>query len=133
MPTQTFNIGQEPRVILANCHGDLTIEAWDERTVEMQSDERAPTLRQEGDALVLDHVHGDVRLRVPADTLVSAEHVRGDASIRNIRSVTLNRVDGDCTLEAISGDARLGQSGGDLIARNIGVLDLGMIGGDLTI
>ncbi|HEX9439324.1 MAG TPA: hypothetical protein VF909_06580, partial [Roseiflexaceae bacterium] len=102
MTTQTFPVGQAPRVVLADCRGDLAIEAWDERSVEVHSDHELPVIRQEGDALIIEYATHSLRLRVPADAEISAERVRGDATIQGVRAATLGAVDGDCVLQAIA-------------------------------
>jgi hypothetical protein len=132
MSIQTFTVGQVPRVRLGQCQRDLVIATWDERTIEVESDDLS-AVRQDGDALVIDHVGDDLHLRVPADTAVSADQVHGDAHISGVRAAELRDVGGDCELASIDGEARVDRVGGDLEARGVGVLTLGEIGGDCTI
>jgi hypothetical protein len=133
MSTQTFPVGQAPRLILTECRGDLAIEVWDERTIEVQSDDGIRSTRQEGDALVIERAEGDLRLRVPTDTTVSAERVRGDATIQGLYAVALEAVDGDCAIADITGDARLRSIGGDAEAHRVGMLEIEEVGGDCAI
>jgi hypothetical protein len=129
MAIQTYTIGQEPRVRLGQCHRDLLIETSDERAIEVDSNDLS-AVRQDGDTLVIDHTGGDLRLRVPGDTIISADQVHGDAQISGVRALEIRDVGGDCGLATIEGEARVDRVGGDLAARNIGVLTLREIGGD---
>src|SRR5258705_12278414 len=38
MAKQTFPVGAAPRIVLNGCSGDLEIEVWDERSVEIETD-----------------------------------------------------------------------------------------------
>jgi hypothetical protein len=132
MSIQTFTASQAPRVRLGQCHRDLVIKTWDERTLEVEGDDLS-TVRQDGDVLAIDLASRDLRLRVPADTTVSADQVHGDAQISGIRAVELREVGGDCELASIDGEARVDRVGGDLEVHAIGVLTLSEVGGDCTI
>jgi hypothetical protein len=50
MPTQSFPVGHAPRILVADCRGDLQIELWDERAVEIDSDEWVGNVRQTDEA-----------------------------------------------------------------------------------
>jgi hypothetical protein len=108
------------------------IETWDERALEVEGDDLS-TVREEGDVLAIDLASRDLRLRVPADTTVSADQVHGDAQISGIRMAELREVGGDCKLAAIDGEARVDRVGGDLGVRSVGILTLREVGGDCSI
>jgi hypothetical protein len=129
MAIQTYPIGQVPRVRLGQCHGDLLIETWDERTIEVEIRDIS-AIRQDGDTLVIDYADRDLRLRVPGETFVSADQVHGDAQVGGVRSLEIRDVGGDCELASIDGEARVDRVGGDLEVRGVGVLSLRDIGGD---
>jgi hypothetical protein len=129
MAIQTYTIGQEPRVQLGQCHADLVIEVWDKRAIEVDSDDLS-AVRQDGDTLVIGDANDDLRLRVPGDTIISADQAHGDVQISGVRALEIRDVGGDCGLAAIEGEARVDNVGGDLAVRSVGVLTLREIGGD---
>src|SRR5262249_29320673 len=107
MSTQTFPAGASPRIMLTECSGDLEIEAWDERSIEVECDGRIDEIGQGDEGLVIQGAQGDLRLRVPADTEVVGEDLSGDVRVAGIRAVTLEQIGGDCGIEAIQGAVRL--------------------------
>jgi hypothetical protein len=130
MTTQTYQIGPAPRLILGDCHGDLTIEDWNESAIEVESRGALPHVQQEGDTLTIEYAEADLRLRVPSDTTISVERVRGDVDVRGLLEARIERVDGDCAVAAVGNVAWLGRIDGDLEARDIAMLQLREVGGD---
>ncbi|HEX5692715.1 MAG TPA: hypothetical protein VFX76_22035, partial [Roseiflexaceae bacterium] len=133
MPTQTYQIGETARLVIGDCHGDLKIEQWDQRAIEVHSRGEISDIRETSDALTIESVEEDLRLRLPADADVSIDRVHGDADIRGIETLQISRVDGDCALEQIAGTARLRRIDGDLRARTIGMIETGQLEGDLAL
>src|SRR5689334_11771471 len=107
MATQTFPAGTAPRIVLNNCSGDLDIEVWDERAIEAEPDGSVNRLGQGGEALVIEDVDDDLRLRVPADAEVLVDQVSGDLTAGGFRALTLGNVGGDVEIEDIDGPVRL--------------------------
>ena len=105
MSIQTYTIGQEPRVRLRKCHGDLLIETWDERSIEVEMRDTS-AIRQDGDTLEIDYADRDLRLRVPGDTIVSIDQALGDVQVGGVRMLEIREVGGDCELASIDGEAR---------------------------
>jgi hypothetical protein len=102
MPTQTFPAGEAPRVALVECEGTLTIEAWEERGIAVESQRDASVPAQAGDTLVLRGIIDDLRLRVPGDAVVTVERQLGDVTARGIAALTVDRADGDLRIERVA-------------------------------
>src|SRR5262245_60957426 len=151
MSTQTFPAGEAPRIMLTDCSGDLEIEAWDERSIEVECDGRIDEIGQGEEGLVIQGAQGDLRLRAPADTEVVGEDLSADVRVAGIRAVSLEQVGGDCGIENIAGAVRLsniggnlevegaeslvleGSAGADVSVRNVGAVELGQVGADLDV
>src|SRR5215207_911764 len=103
MATQTFPAGEAPRIVLNNCSCDLEIEVWDERMIEVETDGSVHRLGQTAEALVIENVDEDLRLRVPADAEVLIDDVGGDLEARGFRALTVGDVGGDAEIEDIDG------------------------------
>jgi len=151
MATQTFPAGAAPRIVLNGCSGDLEIEAWDERAIEVETDGSVSRIGQNDEALVIENVDDDLRLRVPADAEVLIDEVGGDLTARGFRALTLGDAGGDVEIEGIDGPVRLenvggdldvravasltivGQPGGDVELHGVGVVEVEEVGGDLQV
>jgi DUF4097 and DUF4098 domain-containing protein YvlB len=125
MAQQTFSVGREPRVVITQVQGDLTVRSWSERSIQVAIDGSVAGLQQEGNALMINDCDSDIELRVPEDTSISALNTTGDVDIEGVRLVKLENVAGDVTLRDISGDAEL-----ENVARAI---ELTNLGGDLDV
>src|SRR5829696_5851235 len=134
MATQTFPAGTAPRIVLNSCSGDLDIEVWDERAIEVETDGSVNRLGQTDEALVIENVDDDLRLRVPADAEVLIDDVGGDLEARGFRALTLGDVGGDAEIEDIDGSVRIENVGGDLAVRDVASLTVtGQPGGDVEL
>ena len=98
---QTFPVGNEPRVIIAQVRGDLKVSAWDQPSIAVDADGRVTELHQEGDALVIIECSGDLELQVPTSTEIRVTNLRGDVSIEDVRRVELEDIAGDVELQNI--------------------------------
>src|SRR6476661_7281754 len=112
MATQSFPVGAAPRIVLNGCSGDLEIEVWDERAVEVDTDGSVNRLSQTDEALVIEDVEDDLRLRVPADAELVIDEVGGDLTASGFRALTVGDVGGDVEVEDIDGLVRLENVGG---------------------
>lgn len=160
MPTHTFPAGAASRVVLAECEGTLTIEAWDERNIAIESEQATSAPAQSDEGLVLRGTTGSLRLRVPGDTMVVVERQRGDIAARDIDGLTIDRADGNLRIERVA-TVRLhdiyghmlidgaeslaiqaseefrrryaGRESHDVEARNVGVANIEYVSGRLTL
>src|SRR3954470_19372521 len=134
MAKQTFPAGDAPRIMLNGCAGDLEIEVWDERAIEIETDGSVSRLSQSDEALVIEDIDDDLRLRVPADAEVLIDEVGGDLRARGFRALTLGDVGGDVGIEDIAGPVQLENIGGDIDVRTAESLTLaGGPGGDVEL
>jgi SHOCT-like domain len=150
MSTQTIPVGQAPRIFLAESKGDLHIDVWDERTVEIETDD-AITFEQTAEGLFIRNITSDLRLRAPSDASITIENQHGDVEARGIQALVLTTIHGDAKLEAIStsvqahditGDLRCsggeslvltGSVEGDVTVRNVHLVEIEAVNGDCVI
>jgi hypothetical protein len=98
---QTFPVGNEPKVIIAQVRGDLNISVWDQATIAIEVDGRVTELHQEGDALMVMECSGDLDLHVPSNTEINVTAVKGDVSVDGVRRVELADISGDVELQNV--------------------------------
>jgi len=150
MSTQTIPVGQEPRIFLTECDGDLHIEVWGERTIEIESDD-AGAIEQSAEGLFIQGTKSDLHLRVPSDTSATIENQHGDVTVRGIHALALTDIHGDAKIEAIAtsvraehitGDLRLnggeslvltGRADGDVTVRDVHMVEIENVKGDCVI
>src|SRR6266540_3553097 len=131
MTTQSFPVGDAPRIVVSECRRDLAIEAWDERAIEVESDGRIDRLEPSDEALTIESAHDDLRLRVPADAEIVVDRVHGDVAVRGVRTLTLSDARGDVEVEAIEHEVRIDTVKGDLVVHDVSSFMLsGATGGD---
>jgi hypothetical protein len=137
MATQTFPASATPHVTLADCQGDLLIEAWDERSIAVETEESTSAPAQEGETLAIRGARGPLRLRVPGETAVTVQGQRGAVRLRNLYGAVL--VDGAESFR-IEGEGdwrrwlrRLRWDKHDVEARNVGAVDLDYVIGNLRL
>src|SRR6266511_2148429 len=134
MTTQSFPVGDAPRIVVSECRRDLAIEAWDERAIEVESDGRIDRLEPSDEALTIESAHDDLRLRVPADAEIVVDRVHGDVAVRGVRTLTLSDARGDVEVEAIEHEVRIDTVKGDLVVHDVSSFMLsGATGGDVTV
>lgn len=160
MTQQMYDVGLEPKVILAQVSGDLSVRGWERRAISFETDGRVSELQQEGNALMIIDCDGDVALQVPTDTDIRVTSLSGDVSIEDVRRVELKDIGGDVELEDIGADVNLenisstvelvnlaadlhvtntpalrsyGGVGGDASLENVTHVELESIGADLSL
>lgn len=81
---------------------------------------------------VVDEAEGDLRLRDCGPSAIG--HVAGDVSVARARGLTIDHVDGDCSIVLDEGSATVAVAGSDFSARlKSGALQLGEAQGDATV
>ena len=85
MDPQTYPVSKTPHITVVVCRGSLTIEAWEEHTIELVAAGEAPSVRQEGDILAVEDAAGELRLRVPPATTAVLERLAGTLTVRGIQ------------------------------------------------
>ena len=107
MTTQSFPVGDAPRVVVSECRRDLEIEVWDERAIQVECDGRIDRINPSDEAFTIENAHEDLRLRVPADTEIVVERAHADVVVRGVRTLTLNDARGDVLIEDIENGVRI--------------------------
>jgi len=102
------------RLRLAEWAGTVDLEGWDEAGIDLESTSDGPTVREVDDVLVLEGLHGDARLRVPRTLAVELQRHKGAVTVRGIRALKADRVDGDVDLEGIAEAVQIRDLTGDL-------------------
>ncbi len=157
---QTFPAGKEPKVIIAQVKGDLTVQGWDRTEIAVKADGRVAELHQEGNALMIIECSGDLELQMPTDSELTVTNLKGDVSIEGVRRVELEEVGGDVELQNIGigadrekigeavaltvlrGDLEVTNASslraqreirGDASLTNVALLEIETVGGDLSL
>lgn len=138
MATWTYPAGEQPKVKLRDCSGDLTIQVWDEPAIEIISDGEDEDLHrateQNGEEIRITDLDDDLRLRLPRAAQVEIEDHAGSAAIEGIAAARLVDIAGDVVLRSIAGDVELEEVSGDLVLEGAGrVIGRREIGGDTRI
>jgi hypothetical protein len=137
MATQTFSTGTNPHISLADCEGDVLIEAWDERSIAVEAEDGTVAPSQEGETLAIRGARGRLHLRVPGETAVTVQGQRGGVHVRSLYGAAL--VDGAESFR-IEGDGNWRRwlrawrwNSHDVEVRNVGAVDLDYVIGNLTL
>lgn len=115
MTQQTFSVDRNPRVVITQVKGSLSVQAWKERTISVEMAGTVAELRQEGDTLIINGSEGDLTLWVPGipnfaksiTTDISVTHLSDNAMIEGAGDVVLKEIGGKVALRNIGGDAEL--------------------------
>jgi hypothetical protein len=115
---------KNPKVIL-DIKGDLQLKGWEEQEVIVQCpSEQDLSLQQDGDEIKI-ACQDNCSVRVPYATVLRVENVSGSAAFKSL--------DGEMTLEQVSGNLTLRSTGPVAIARVRGNLVARNISGDLKL
>jgi len=132
MKQQTMAVGTAPGVVVGAVAGDLRVAGWDRSEILAKTDGGTLTLTAEGDQVLIS-CDESLILYLPRRAKLSLDRVSGDATLQALQGpLVMGSVEGDLsmndldqvTLEAVSGDASF---------RNMGVLDVQKVEGDLSI
>lgn len=128
MAQQTFSCGSNPRVVITQVDANLSVRAWKEQLIRVETEGQVAELRQEGNTLVISNCNRDLELWVPALSAsvisdISVTHLSGDVTIEGTREIELKEIGGNVTLKDIAGNVEL--------ENVLGVVELTSIWGDL--
>ena len=115
MERKTIALGKETGLKIALIPGDLRLTGWDENEIKAKTNGNLLELTSDGELVTL-NCDNDLILSVPKHIEIEIDDIAGDASLR-----------------VLDGSLKLGQVGGDLALRNVGVIDLGELAGDLVV
>src|SRR6266566_593201 len=131
MTQQTFSVDRNPRVMITQVKGSLSVQAWKERTISVEMAGTVAELRQEGDTLIINGSEGDLTLWVPGIPNF-AKSITTDISVTQLSDNAMIEGAGDVVLKSIGGNVVLRNIGGDAELENVhAAAELTNIGGDL--
>ena len=134
--SQTYELGQSPRLNFRSCAADLRIAGSDSEQVEIQCPEGSKNVRVQQEENVLEITAStSLTLNVPANTALALEGCAGDVRVANVKEFAVKGHRGDLSLQqvhqveiaAVYGDVGVGGSAslqvttlnGDLKVRSV--------------
>ncbi len=144
MGKERIETGKVP-VVTISCQGDLRIRGWAETAMRFNGQMYTHEQSEKGDTI---ESNGDLSMMVPLGSLVhivevagdlamknleadlAVDDVRGDASLLNLGSITLQNISGDLSVKNLSGAFIAKEISGDCILRNVLDVQLGTVHGD---
>jgi hypothetical protein len=124
MEKRLSTAGKNPKISL-DVKGDLQLKGWEEQEVVVQcSSEQDLSLQQDGDEIRI-ACRGNCNVKVPYAARLEVENVAGNAAFKSL--------DGEMTIEQVSGNLTLRSTGPVAIARVRGNLVARNISGDLKV
>src|SRR5579859_2352865 len=102
--TVASSFGSNPRVVITQVDANLSVRAWKEQLIRVETEGQVAELRQEGNTLVISNCNSDLELWVPALSAsvtsdISVTHLSGDVTIEGTRQVELKEIGGNVTLK----------------------------------
>jgi hypothetical protein len=149
---QQFSIDTDRPIIHIKASGDLRVCGWEQKSIAVRADHgRFNPTGQQANLYDLS-VNGDCELNAPTGaeifvyrtggdlrieslvTLVTIDHVGGDAELVNLAACKIEHIGGDLILRKTTGDLIVSRVGGDLIGQELnGYLDAYGVGGDIKV
>jgi len=132
MQQQTVPVNPNANVLIHALHGDLRVAGW-ERNELMAKTSGSNLELVSGTFPITIACDEDLIVYLPHAATLQVERVNGDASLQALSGpVTLGPVDGDLTIKDL-GTLTLGTVSGDASLRNVGALNAETIAGDFTL
>jgi len=143
--SKKFNVGDHPRLEVANTAGDIAVVAGDDGIVAVTVDGNGDkyTVEQVGDTVVVRPEKGflkrmfssDIVVAVPSGTEIEANAASGDVTIEvTAGDLAIATASGDVRIRRIDGSARIKVASGDVGVDHIaGTLNLISASGDLRV
>ncbi len=157
MKQHTFAVGNKPRVVMRHAEGNLTVHAWNKRSIDVRiagENEDGSTAQpyNEGETVYLNNCRGDIELYVPYEkaflghttlvTDISVTNLNGAVTMEHVGNVDLFDISEAVTLTGVDGTLRatnvpsLHESkgiGGSAVLENISLVEVGVIGATLQV
>ena len=115
MKQQTTPVDAKVKVVLTSVPGDLQVVGWERNEIMAKTDGSHLEQVNNGDGVNIT-CDADLILYLPRDASLAIDSISGDADIR-----------------ALSGGTKINELGGDLNMRDVGSMDIGNVGGDLSL
>jgi hypothetical protein len=110
-----LSTGESPDITVDRARGDLTVSGWNRPEVSIKCDDERFDVVHEG---------GVVRVNFSDDCTIQAPFGT---------TLRVNHCDGDAQIVSVQGAVTVGDVGGDLDLRDVGVLALDQVGGDFVV
>lgn len=156
MTQQTFNVGQNPRVVIRNMQGNLTVRPWQDQAIHVRVAEDVPIaaqMYQEGDTLSITGVEQDLELTVPyirkgffgrttLSTDISVSDASGTIVMESVGNVELVNASRDVDLTRVEKSLRATNVatlrehkgvGADAMLTSVGRAEIGAVGGSANV
>lgn len=134
--SKTISAGRTPRLIIKSIDGDLSLVGWEGDDVLLKADADELEVSQDGDEV---HVTctDDISIRVPKGASITIGQIIGDASIRgvmggielkeitgdlsmrDVNSVSIDRLESDFSLRGAKGNLFIKQADSDISIRDV--------------
>jgi len=132
MQQQTIAVGPSPKVEVESVPGDLRVAGWDRSEVMAKTDGDKLDLKAENDQVAIS-CDENLILYLPREASLTIHKVAGDASLQALSgALVLGPVAGDLSMNDI-GHVLLDKVSGDASLRNIGALSAQAVSGDLNL
>jgi len=132
MQQQTIAVGPNPKVEVESVPGDLRVAGWDRSEVMAKTDGDTLNLKAENDQVVIS-CDENLILYLPRGASLTIHKVAGDASLQALSgALVLGPVAGDLSMNDL-GHVMLDKISGDASLRNIGALSAQTVSGDLNL
>src|SRR5215471_6392335 len=105
MTQQTFSVDRNPRVVITQVRGSLSVQAWKERSISVEMAGTVAELRQEGETVIINGSEGDLSLWVPGlatpsrpiSTDISVTQLSDNVTIEGAGDIVLKEIGGNVT------------------------------------
>lgn len=101
MIMRRFELGDEPRILLNTCIGDVKVSAWKRRHVQIHQEEEALQFKEYEGRLEVTAA-APITLSVPRGTTLIAEHCSGRLAVRGLGAVSARKHLGDIALDGVA-------------------------------
>src|SRR6266700_3184708 len=133
MTQQTFSVDRNPRVMITQVKGSLSVQAWKERTISVEMAGTVAELRQEGDTLIINGSEGDVVLKSIGGNVV-LRNIGGDAELENVHAAAeLTNIGGDLRATSMPSLVARKGIGGDATLSEIAKVEVDAVGGRMEL
>jgi hypothetical protein len=133
MDNAVFEINPEMTIYIEQVGGDLRVVGWEQPQFSAESEDEDSLHLQNKDNTLHFRADSDCTIRLPRQARLRVDRVGGDATFKSMdNSLSVDQVGGDLVLRQV-GAVNLGRVGGDLSAKKLsGALNAGQVSGDLS-
>jgi hypothetical protein len=149
--SKMLSVGSSPKVVVDEIGGDISVVGWEGSEILIKADDEEIHLEQDGDEVRLT-CRDDVSLRVPKSSSlffkaiggdaairgvsgpIQIQEIRGDLSMREVGSVSIESIQADLSLKGARGDLYVKNASGDVSIRDVdGNVNIDSVTDDLAL